>query len=764
MSETMGGHSSLSDGHQRSAAEAREAHLSESQASLQSFYDSAPMMMGVVEILEDDILHLSDNKTTERFMGVASGTTVGRTASELGMPQEQIQEWLRHYRECGRAQSPVRFEYHHPTSHGLQWLSVTVAPITRPSNGSLRCSYIAEDVTRQKHDADRLLRQSEALRESEEHLSLALQSAKMGSWELDLATSILNASPACKANFGCAPDSSFTYETLFVLIHPEDRDRVRKAMQHTVETRDEYSAEYRVIWPDGSLHWIEAHGSPICDAACGPTRLFGVTQDITERKQAEMALNDARARLEAALLAGEVATWTWDLASNRVIGDKNLARLYSIPPEDVGGGPIERYVCAIHPDDRARVAETTLNAIEQHHSFETEYRVVQLDGSIRWVVARGDVAIDSFGDPVRLPGVVLDITASKEAQLALAASEARARRFFEANVVGVIHWNLDDGTITDANDVFLNMVGYTREDLTQKKINWQEMTPPEWRERNWKGVSEIRAQRSGTPYEKEYFRKDGSRVPIIIGGALFEGSGNEGVSFILDISEQKRVERALRLSIDEIETLNARLKRSIQETHHRVKNNLQIISALADLQIEENQETIPASAIQRIGQHTRSLAAVHDLLTQEAKADAHMDSLSTRATLEALIPLLQATLGGRRIQYVTDDFRLPVREGASLALLISELISNAVKHGRGDIGVTLRVQNKMAHLEVCDDGPGFPPDFKWQKAANTGLDLIDSSGRYDLRGTISYENRPHGGARVRVIFPIPMTEAPRDLK
>ena len=92
-----------------------------------------------------------------------------------------------------------------------------------------------------------------------------------------------------------------------------------------------------------------------------------------------------------------------------------------------------------------------------------------------------------------------------------------------------------------------------------------------------------------------------------------------------------------------------------------------------------------------------------------------------------------------------------------MALLISELVSNAVKHGRADIELTLAVEGDRARLEVCDDGPGFPPGFNWSTSANTGLGLIDSTGRYDLRGAIFYENRDQGGARVVVTFPVPQT-------
>ncbi len=96
-------------------------------------------------------------------------------------------------------------------------------------------------------------------------------------------------------------------------------------------------------------------------------------------------------------------------------------------------------------------------------------------------------------------------------------------------------------------------------------------------------------------------------------------------------------------------------------------------------------------------------------------------------------------------------------------LLVNELVSNALKHGKGDIEVTLSLlpatqeagERRIARLEVCDDGPGFPPDFDPNRATSTGLGLIESLGCWDLRGQIEYKNREEGGARVCVIFPLP---------
>lgn len=127
----------------------------------------------------------------------------------------------------------------------------------------------------------------------------------------------------------------------------------------------------------------------------------------------------------------------------------------------------------------------------------------------------------------------------------LRESEARFRRLAAASIIGVIRWDLDRSLILDANDEFLRMTGYDRADLAAGRLNFRTMTPPEWAERNEVGIHELRSKGVGGAYEKEYFRKDGERVPIIIVGVRFEDSPSEGMSFVLDITERKRAEQEL---------------------------------------------------------------------------------------------------------------------------------------------------------------------------------------------------------------------------
>ena len=219
------------------------------------------------------------------------------------------------------------------------------------------------------------------------------------------------------------------------------------------------------------------------------------------------------------------------------------------------------------------------------------------------------------------------------------------------------------------------------------------------------------------------------------------------------VSRNEEHQRSLVKQHEEITLLNTRLQRAMQETHHRVKNNLQIVSALAEIQMDGESATVPASALERIATHVRTLAALHDILTQQAK-DIAGTTLSTSVTFGRLLPLLQVNIGTRRIHSRIENIFLTIGNSSSLSLLVSELVSNAVKHGKGDITVTLSRHQDEAELTVADEGAGFPEAFDPRKAANTGLDLALSLARHDLRGEITFANRPEGGGRVVVRFPL----------
>jgi len=139
-------------------------------------------------------------------------------------------------------------------------------------------------------------------------------------------------------------------------------------------------------------------------------RLESLTAAAEALQFSQDQLKDAQSRLEAAMLAGDIATWPLVIVNDRVVADVNLARLFAVNAVDAAGGSLGAYLQAIHPDDRPRVIDVINQAIASQDQFESEYRVAQPDGSQHWLVARGKIERDNEGRALALPGVVVDIT------------------------------------------------------------------------------------------------------------------------------------------------------------------------------------------------------------------------------------------------------------------------------------------------------------------------------------------------------------------
>jgi two-component sensor histidine kinase len=227
-----------------------------------------------------------------------------------------------------------------------------------------------------------------------------------------------------------------------------------------------------------------------------------------------------------------------------------------------------------------------------------------------------------------------------------------------------------------------------------------------------------------------------------------------------------QMEKALRseqAANEEIKALNRRLRSAMRETHHRVKNNLQVISALIDLRMMDDRKTVSTTELDRLNHHILALAAIHDVLTQQARHDVDLETMSAKDGVSKVIASLEKMLPGKRFSTHLEDIQIQQRHGASVAMVVNELVSNAVKHGSDSVHVRLSAQGGLARVEVIDDGPGFPFGFSPLKDANTGLELVEKLARWDLSGETQYDNRDGQGARVVVTFPVkPPSPASRE--
>ncbi|WP_052049900.1 PAS domain S-box protein [Leptolyngbya sp. KIOST-1] len=260
------------------------ADLRQRKSVLRSFFNSAAMPMGIVELHDNDILHISDNWAAADFLGTTPTAMENRFASELGVSAATIQHWMTYYREAERTQTPARFEYCHGRVEGARWLSGSVCPIANSPSGYPRFSYIIEDITERK--------QAEAtLAHREEQLRLTFEFTHIGTWDWDVGQNRVAWNDNHFKLLGLeASTTEDTYQRWRCAVHPDDLERVEQALQTALHQHTDYEAEYRVILGDGTVRWLLGKGRGLYDSDQNPVRMLGVIIDISDRKESQEKL------------------------------------------------------------------------------------------------------------------------------------------------------------------------------------------------------------------------------------------------------------------------------------------------------------------------------------------------------------------------------------------------------------------------------------------------------------------------------------------
>lgn len=352
------------------------------------------------------------------------------------------------------------------------------------------------------------------------------------------------------------------------------------------------------------------------------------------------------------------------------------------------------------------------------------------------------------------------VLGTEDAEARIRESEARFR-LIEENVRDYAIFMLDtEGCISTWNTGAERILGFTSEEIIGQ--SGAIIFTPEDRDKGAPARELEKAEREGRAEDERWHtRKDGSRLwanGILTALRDADGQLQGYVKILRDFTDRKEAEERAKRHQQQIEALNFRLQRSMAETHHRVKNNLQVITALLDMRIMEGGDSVPMAELKRLRLHIRALASIHELLSQVIQTESNASEISSEAMIGQLEPMLLTSIGGRPIAFDVDNIVFPLRYGSSLAMLVNELVTNAVKHGSGRIALSLKQEDDHARLLICDEGPGFPEDFSPRIHANTGIDLIESLSRWDLKGRIEYRNNPGGGACVDVLFPLPQED------
>ena len=446
------------------------------------------------------------------------------------------------------------------------------------------------------------------------------------------------------------------------------------------------------------------------------------------------------------------------------------AELYGYDAEEMIGMPVQDVFAPsvreqVERDiQRARLEQDADSSHRTHQVYETLH--VRRDGTTFPVSLTIHQAREADGSASYRVIYVQDITEKRGLQTIL--RETELERAYVMSGARCLLWHaqvkeMGNPYILDWNLTIPDMEAAQRF-LPLDRLPGEDYPNAWYRSRNLEdrdicNVLGTAAVRAGESYDQEFrcYCSDGSTRWLhedIRVETLEPGKAWRVVGVCTDITERKQAEQILLDKQASIEKLNGRLRLSMAETHHRVKNNLQMISALIDMRVMESDADVSIEELRRLSAQIQSLAVVHDVLTGTSREQTSAQRVSTRKMLSTLLPKLRQMAGDHELNYRLDDTILRTGQSTSLALITQELYANALKHGGQRVDIRLKVEGMLCTLEVCDSGPGFPPNFDAVQAANTGLELVLNLTRTDLQGEVTFDTLPTGGGRVSVSFPI----------
>jgi len=369
--------------------------------------------------------------------------------------------------------------------------------------------------------------------------------------------------------------------------------------------------------------------------------------------------------------------------------------------------------------------------------------------------------------------------------------EAKVRRLVESNIIGICLWHFD-GRITDANDAFLEIVGYSRDDLTSGCMHWTNMTPSEWSGAHARAIAELRATGTTKPYEKEYFRRDGTRVPVMVGAATFGERQDQGVAFVVDLTERKQAEEDLRRSerryheaqmelahanrVATLGQLSASIAHEVSQPIASIVNNAS--AALNWLARETPDLGKMRQALDRvIASGHRASDVVGRIRALLKKAPLQKERMDVNEAILDVIGLSRGEITKNDISVRTQlvDGLSPIDgDRVQLQQVILNLIINAVEALSSVQGCpreltisTAGSQSNAVHVAIRDSGPGMTPatldrifdPFYTTKPGGLGMGLSISRAIIEAHGGRLWAtaNAPHG-ASVEFTLPVRHTD------
>jgi PAS domain S-box-containing protein len=567
---------------------------------------------------------------------------------------------------------------------------------------------------------------------AQEHLTLSEQkyrnlfeSATDGIFILDLKGNIIDVNNAAYERLGYPKDELLSMH-IKQLDPPEFADKVPERM---AKIREKGSAvfESAQIKKDGTVMPVEVNAKLLEHE--GRQVFFSVVRDITERKEAERQLRESEERFRGAFESVGVGASMASLKGYFTKANRSLCEMLGYKEEELLS---KTFSDVTHPDD----VQIGLDAVKKLVSGELintvfEKRYIRKDGQLINVVISPAIVRDSDGNPIHFMALFQDITERKRAEEALIESEMKFRTLADKSPTMIFIIKM--GKIVYANMKCEEVMGYSLNEMCSPDFNYLDLIVPEHVDTVKSNTIKHFKGEEVPPYEYTVVTKGGRRIESIITTKLIQFEGERAIlGIVTDITEQKKTEEKIKRSLKEKEVL-------LKEIHHRVKNNMAIISSLLQLQARYSKDEKITQLFRDSQSRISSMALVHEKLYQTKD----FSNINFREYVEELVSHLLDTYGMKEgdinLLLSVGDINLNIDTIIPCGLILNELVTNSLKYAfegveRPEISISFDKHDGQATLIYSDNGIGMPEHIDFPSSESLGLQIV-SMLALQLRGT-----------------------------
>lgn len=584
-------------------------------------------------------------------------------------------------------------------SGSLYWVETTIVPYLGSNGRPYQYVSIRTEITHVKHQEHRL-RSSQIF-------------ANMGTWEWAPNREALGWSERIPPLLGY-PEGGLepTVSNFLDAVHPDDRARVRTAIASSLRRGSYLELEHRVMWPDGSEHWLLERGDVVRGQDGEILYMLGVMQDITKRKNSELALSDLSTRLLESQRLARIGNWEMDALDGRITWSRVLREIFELDAEDA---PLERddYLNLVHPEDRHQV-ESFLAGVGESRHHEINHRVELPGGRIRFVHMIASGRFDSDGRLTHVGGSLQDITELHQAQEHLALFQ----RIFEASEQGIEVVDRE-GRFVYVNLAALEMLGYRSEELLGRDFHELGIIPAE-NKKEEQEIDQVLAE--GGAWTGKLPQRCANGAVFITASTIgvvrdARGEPQYGFNIFSDFTDELRRRSELHRARETAEAANRAKSDFLSNMSHELRTPMNAVLGFAQLL-----ESDPAldghqrghlEEITRAGRHLLDLInEILDLARIEAgRMQVDPEPVAPGPVLEDCLSLLAPVAREYRVELEPDQLPEVMLEAdpRRLKQVLLNLLSNAIKYNRpgGSVRVSCEPSEADVRIAIHDSGPGL---------------------------------------------------------